>query len=58
MCDGAELLINVQKVLLRCKVCGGEHEMGEIYYQCQACESLEVEVIDGEEMYLMSLEME
>ncbi|PHS37693.1 MAG: hydrogenase maturation nickel metallochaperone HypA [Sulfurovum sp.] len=58
ICDGAELIINVQKLKLECKECGDIYEEDEIRYFCQKCESLRVKVIDGEDMYLMSLEME
>jgi Zn finger protein HypA/HybF involved in hydrogenase expression len=30
----------------------------EIFYKCPECDSLDVQVVDGEEMFLMSLEME
>ena len=58
ICDGAELIINHQKIKLHCNECGAEYEIDEINYKCIECESLNVKVIDGEEMYLMSLEME
>lgn len=58
ICDGAELVINEQKIKLHCNACHAEFEIDEIYYICKKCESLEVKVIDGEDMYLMSLEME
>jgi hydrogenase nickel insertion protein HypA len=58
MCDGAEFVMNVQKLKLHCNDCGAEFEIDEHCYQCKECESLDVKVIDGEDMYLMSLEME
>jgi hydrogenase nickel insertion protein HypA len=58
MCDGAEFIMNVQKLKLHCNGCGAEFEIDEHRYQCLDCESLDVKVIDGEDMYLMSLEME
>jgi len=58
MCDGAEFVMNVQKLKLHCKNCGAEFEIDEHRYQCQECESLDVKVVDGEDMYLMTLEME
>lgn len=58
VCDSAEFVINVQKIKLHCNACSAEFEIDEIRYQCKSCESLDVKVIDGEEMYLMSLEME
>jgi len=58
MCAGAELVINEQRLKLHCNSCSCEFEVDEVRYACVACESLDVKVIDGEDMYLMSLEME
>ena len=58
MCDGAKFVINYQKIKLRCNECEYEFEVDEARYSCIKCESVNVSVIDGEDMYLMSLEME
>ena len=58
VCDGAEFVMDVQKLKLHCDGCGSDFEIDEHRYQCLSCESLDVKVIDGEDMYLMSLEME
>ena len=58
MCHNAEFVINIQKLKLECKECGNVFEVDEVRYFCTACESLRVKVLDGEDMYLMSLEME
>jgi hydrogenase nickel insertion protein HypA len=58
MCDGAEFVINEQKLKLECRECGHIFETDEVRYFCTKCESLKVKVLDGEDMYLMSLEME
>ena len=58
ICDGAQFIINHQKIKLHCNECKVEYEIDEIHYKCIECESLNVKVIDGEDMYLMSLEME
>jgi len=57
ICEGAEFVINEQKLKLECLECGHIYEVDEVRYFCQKCESLKVKVIDGEDMYLMSLEM-
>lgn len=57
ICDGAEFVINIQKLKLECKECGNIFEVDEVRYFCPKCESLRVKVLDGEDMYLMSLEM-
>jgi Zn finger protein HypA/HybF involved in hydrogenase expression len=58
MCDKAEFIMNVQKLKLHCNGCCAEFEIDEHRYKCLECDSLDVKVIDGEDMYLMSLEME
>jgi hydrogenase nickel insertion protein HypA len=58
VCEGAEFVINYQKIKLRCNDCECEFEVDEARYSCTQCESINVSVIDGEDMYLMSLEME
>ena len=58
MCADALFVINEQKLKLECSECGAVFEVDEVRYYCRECESLNVKVLDGEEMYLMSLEME
>ena len=58
LAKGAEFVMDIQKLKIRCQDCGTESEFDEAHYCCPKCESLRVDVIDGEEMYLMSLEME
>ena len=57
ICSGAEFIINHQKLKLECKDCGNIFEVDEVRYYCAECESLRVKVLDGEDMYLMSVEM-
>ena len=58
ICEDAEFIQNIQKLKLECKECGNVFEVDEVRYFCHKCESLRVKVLDGEDMYLMSLEME
>ena len=58
VCENAELVINEQKLKLECRDCHKVFEVDEVRYYCPYCESLRVKVLDGEDMYLMSLEME
>jgi len=58
VCDGAEFVMNLQDLILHCNDCKRESEQHEIRYQCKYCHGTNVSVVDGEEMYLMSLEME
>jgi len=57
ICENAVLILNKQNLKLECKECGNVFEVDEVRYFCHKCESLRVKVLDGEDMYLMSLEM-
>ena len=58
VCDSAEFIMNIQPLTVLCKECQAESELEKIHYCCPMCSSLDVKVIDGEDMFLMSLEME
>lgn len=58
LCDGAIFVINAQKLKVRCRECQEEYEIEEINYKCRTCGHLGMDTVDGEDMYLMSLEME
>jgi hydrogenase nickel insertion protein HypA len=58
VCDDAEFVINYQKIKLYCNSCESEYEVDDAEYICKNCNSMDIKVIDGEDMYLMSLEME
>jgi len=58
VCDGADFILNIQPLVIECQACGVQTTLEKIYYKCPACESLDVRVIEGEDMFLMSLEME
>jgi hydrogenase nickel incorporation protein HypA/HybF len=58
MCDGAVFVINMQPILIRCHTCNTESEIGREDYSCPQCGSTDLSVLDGEEMYLMQLELD
>jgi len=58
ICEDAEFIINVQPIVIRCRECQQEHILEKNEYECPNCKSQNLEVLDGEEMYLMSLELE
>jgi hydrogenase nickel insertion protein HypA len=58
ICDSAEFVMNIQPLTIECQGCGEVSELQKIHYCCQKCESTNVKVIDGEDMFLMSLEMQ
>jgi hydrogenase nickel insertion protein HypA len=58
ICDGAEFIMQLQDLKLYCNNCKKESEQSEVRYQCLHCDSTDVSVLDGEDMFLMTLEME
>lgn len=56
-CQGASLELIKQPVLIRCHCCHKESVLKNHQYHCVYCDSKEYSVIDGEEMFLMQLEM-
>lgn len=58
ICEGLEFVMNVQPLVIRCGNCARQSTLDQPHYRCPVCESTDVSVEDGEEMYLMSLEME
>ena len=58
ICDGAEFVMNIQPLVIECRSCGERSELKKIDYCCQKCEAIDVKVVDGEDMFLMSLEMD
>ena len=60
ICEDAEFIMNIQPILAKCESCGfiNEYPKNQIFFECQKCGGVELEVIDGEEMLLMSLELE
>lgn len=56
--SGSELVIIDQKVVIECKNCNKTTELEANEFCCPSCFSYEVKVLDGEELLLMSLEMD
>ena len=57
ICDGAQFVLQIQDLVIRCTECGEESILKINTFACPKCEGA-VEVLDGEDMYLMRLEME
>lgn len=55
--DQAQLLIEHQPVVIRCRNCGAENQAEPNRLVCPACGGWQTEVISGEEMLLASLEL-
>lgn len=58
VCHNAQFIINHQKVVIECFSCNEQSTLEKNDFCCPKCESTQLKVIDGEDMYLMSLEME
>ncbi|MBA3025649.1 MAG: hydrogenase maturation nickel metallochaperone HypA [Sulfurimonas sp.] len=58
ICDGCEFVLNIQPIVIRCNECLQTSTLNKLEYMCPECESLNLDVIDGEDMYLMQLELE
>jgi hydrogenase nickel incorporation protein HypA/HybF len=58
VCEEAEFITNIQPIVIECKSCGETSTLEKNEYSCPKCQSIELDVIDGEDMYLMQLEFE
>ncbi len=58
ICDGAQLVIISQGVVVFCNDCQQQSPLTERRFRCPECKGGNLEIVDGEEMYLMSLELE
>ncbi len=59
ICEDAKFVMQIQPIVARCKRCGAEIEFAKetLFYECSECGNVELEILDGEEMILMSLDM-
>lgn len=58
MAEGAELVINMVPAKSRCLDCGNEYEHDRFQMLCPECESLNVEMIQGRELQIDSIDCE
>lgn len=58
VCKDAEFVMTIQPLVIICSDCQQENVLDQPHYICPACQSLDIRVTDGEDMMLMSLEME
>lgn len=58
VCDTCELVMNIQPLVITCHTCGAHYTLDRPHYLCQECNGDNIIIEDGEEMFLMSLEME
>lgn len=58
VCKEAEFIANIQKVEILCLDCNSLSTLEKNEFSCPNCQSTNIDVKDGEDMYLMSLELE
>jgi len=58
VCHNAQFVINHQKVVIQCQDCNTQSTLEKNEFFCPKCNSNMIKVIDGEDMFLMSLKME
>jgi hydrogenase nickel incorporation protein HypA/HybF len=56
--EGAELEMEEIPVTGKCRECGAESQLTEFPLQCRACGAFDLEILQGEELYVESLELE
>lgn len=56
--DSAQIEIEVEKLSVQCRQCNKKSALEEMILKCPACNSLEVEIAEGEDMLLESLELD
>jgi hydrogenase nickel incorporation protein HypA/HybF len=54
--DGAKLIIDVVGVRGRCRDCATEFGVPRYHFECPSCAGRDIEVIQGQEMYIESFE--
>lgn len=57
-CDSLELIIHEQPLILECKSCGKRTQTKEYHLQCTHCHKTDVEIIDGNDMFIEQLELD
>ncbi len=58
ICENAELEMIIQDVIAKCENCGEEFTVEDYKFVCPKCEGFDLKILDGEDMYLMSIEID
>jgi len=58
ICNDAKFIMHIQSVVVECNNCKKTSTLSKDEYLCPNCKSGDIKIVDGEEMYLMSLELE
>jgi len=58
MCENCEYIQQIQPIVISCHKCNTKSTLHKNEYCCPKCQSIELDVIDGEDLLLMQLELE
>ena len=58
ICDGASIIYHPQQIRIRCRSCGEEASPGDEIFTCPSCGSSSIEIIQGFDVYVESIEAE
>ena len=56
--EGAELALEEIPVTGKCRGCGAESRLESFPLQCETCGGFDLQILEGEELYVESLELE
>ncbi len=56
LAQDAELVIDVLPAMAQCQHCGSEFVVIKFHFQCDRCQSREVQLIQGNELYIESFD--
>lgn len=56
--EGAELNIEILPVKMKCKNCGSDFQVKENRFTCNICSSTDLDIIQGKELFIKSIEGE
>jgi hydrogenase nickel incorporation protein HypA/HybF len=56
--EDAEIALEIVPVILCCNICHKEFVIDDLNFQCAYCQSVDLEIIHGKEMFVKSLEGE
>jgi len=54
----AEINIEVIPVRLCCRLCSSDFELDENFFRCKVCGSSEIDIVNGKELFIKSIEGE
>ena len=56
--EQAEVVLEIVPIALRCNICRKEFRINDLTFRCMNCQSVDLEIIHGKEMFIKSMEGE